>query len=200
MVYTAVKLNLSPAELNAVANGRTVKLYPAHHGKGHTVYVLKSQIDRMRKSHVSGRSIQFKMSPSHVRYNVKHGGGIWDDIWSGINKVSANPIVQNFAQRGIGKLLGGKVCKTARRGGKVQMYNDPVFNTGAYAIKGPRRGGAGKCGAGWFDDVMGVVNKVSENPLVQSLANKGISKLFGGKVGKRKAGSMRPIGGSFRPI
>jgi hypothetical protein len=161
-MYVPFQLAIQPHHVMAWAHGGAIKIHPKQQGHGHMVHITKSQHKRLMKSRVSGRPINIKMSPAHFKHNVRHGGGFFGDVWNKIKqgaKAAYNavaPHVKPLLQKGIetlGNAAKERLQKEAekivdrgqkyirgngtkkRKGGQVMLYNNPVYDTGAYRIR-----------------------------------------------------------------
>lgn len=148
-MYVPFSLEMSPQHVMALAHGGAVRIYPKHHNRGHKLQVTKGQHTRMMNSTKSGRPIVFRMSLPHFKHNVKHGSGIFSDVWDKIKSGArtvyevARPVIEPIAREGINRVVDagkkriGRVADTyiTRAENAINgdgLYNNPVYNTGRY--------------------------------------------------------------------
>jgi hypothetical protein len=98
MSYTSVPMELSSTHIKKLANGESTKLSHENlSGDMHTVYLTKSQAQRVQKALNSGKSLTLKFSARQLKKNAMSGSGLWDSLLS-YGKENLLPVAKDLAK------------------------------------------------------------------------------------------------------
>lgn len=109
-------VDIDGGKVRRLIHGGSVRLHPSAIGSGpHKVYLTKAQYKGAGVAVHRGRHMTMRMSPEQVAYNVKHGSGIFGNIWNGIkNAVSANKGTLINAAKSVASNLVPKALNAAQ--------------------------------------------------------------------------------------
>jgi hypothetical protein len=81
MVYVPINLKLANHHVQSLLSGGSVRITSNMIGSGEPCLVNKTQLKRMAKVHGGGAGFMtLKMSKAHLKHNIKHGSGLWQDF------------------------------------------------------------------------------------------------------------------------
>ena len=112
MGYIPVKTHLSRSQGKKLITGGAIALKKNSIGNGsQEIYLTRQQLDKLQKSMRGGK---IKFSKAQLRYNLKHGKGVWDwikkgaeTVWDGAKKGATwvydqvKPIVKQKLKQGV---------------------------------------------------------------------------------------------------
>lgn len=109
-------VDIDGGKVRRLIHGGTVRIHPNALGGGvHKLYVTKAQYKGAGVAVHRGKHLTLRMSPDQVAYNVKHGSGIFGNIWNGIkNAVSANKGTLINAAKSVASNLVPKALNAAQ--------------------------------------------------------------------------------------
>ncbi len=126
MVYHPVKLNLSKAQCQNLAKGKTVQLSPSHLRSGtQQVHLTKTQVNRLHRAAKSGAGVRLQLSHPQLRHHARHGKGFFGDLLKNTGKNLINTVGKDLLNKGVSKLADFG----AKKGGIVGTLANLGANT-----------------------------------------------------------------------
>ncbi len=136
-MYIPVKLNLNQSDLRKIVSGGNVKLTKDRIGHGHDCHVTSNQMKRLQKVHGGEMGhMLFKMSPAHLKRNIKHGGSFWGSL-KDIGLAGLKGLAPVALDAGA-DYLKGKVQGIGQKGNGI-MDLLSVFGLGVKKRKAPKK-------------------------------------------------------------
>jgi len=207
--YTPHGFTLSLPQVKKLSSGLTVRISKNKLQGDKSVFLTVSQLKRVQKSLQNGTGMDLKLSNAQLKYNVKHGFGIWDSIKNAgkyvYNKLR-EPALDLIKDQGK-KYLQTKVYP------RLQNKSDQLLSKAdQFVDKNLKKIGAGKGGAGFFDNYNygGIKNDVKYPKIMTAQGAGFFGDIFDGvkntfndvkdsALGGLQQGIAKRIGGRGRP-
>lgn len=216
MPYHSHGLNLTKKQAERLAGAHTIRLLP-HQMKGpHMVYLTKTQLNKMKKSHLAGHGLNLNMSVKQLEHHIRKGGSIISDILGGLKQAGKwvyekalpvgeeliNKVVIPRASKKAEDILGSLLTK-----GGLGMQKERIIDRSLLEGEGvkKRRGRPKKhveSGEGFWDDAWNGIKSVGNfavDKVLPVAAPLLLKSVLGGSVKKkaRKGASITLPGGSL---
>lgn len=97
MVYHQHGMHVSKVQARKLIKGQGIKVTHRNIKGGQSIYLTKTQLNKMTRAHASGKGAMLRLSSGQIKHNAKHGAGFLSFLGSALS----NPLVQDVAKIGI---------------------------------------------------------------------------------------------------
>jgi hypothetical protein len=126
VVYTPHNIHITKQNVVHLMHGRAITLRHSHLTGEHPVFLNKSQCDDLERARGDKKGVlRLKFSKDAMKHHYQHGGGFWDTIKKGAEKLLKHIPVKELAVKGFDKLIEaakphihGAIGKAAGHAGK----------------------------------------------------------------------------------